>query len=319
MTSARTLVLASTSRYRRALLERLGLVHEAVAHRCDEDAYKDGSLAPDELARTLARAKAESVRSMHLDSFVIGSDQLLNLDGAVLGKPGTKERANAQLAMLSGRTHRLVTALAVITPDGSLHEHLEVHHMRMRTLRAEEIERYVDVDEPLDCAGSYRIERLGIALFERIDGHDFTAIEGMPLLALSNLLRREGFLLPRSAWALREERGDAPHEALAERGLACEVLTDLELERRLVGVGVSLGRVDETTATGPRLVQRDAKSVGVEVRVHALGERVLPVEENADLHVTRRPFVERREGVDRRRTVARDTPNERSIASWNGR
>lgn len=190
------LVLASTSPYRRALLDRLGLAYTAAAPRCDEAAYAALGLPPDELATTLARTKAESVRGDFPDALVIGSDQLLDLDGEVLGKPHTVDGARAQLARLAGRTHRLVTAVAVAHPDGRVDEHLEVHRMTLRPLSTDEIARYVEADRPLDCAGSYRIERLGITLFERIDGHDFTAIEGLPLVAVARILRASGLALP---------------------------------------------------------------------------------------------------------------------------
>jgi septum formation protein len=188
------LVLASTSPYRRDLLQRLGLAFEAVAPRCDEEALKDPSLPPRLLAQLLAREKALSVHES--DAFVLGSDQLVEIDGEVLGKPKSRERAVAQLARLAGRVHRLVTAFALVTPDGGIDEHVDVHTLHMRALSRAELERYVAADLPLDCAGSYKIERGGIALFERIEGADFTAITGLPLVALTTLLRRHGFALP---------------------------------------------------------------------------------------------------------------------------
>lgn len=188
------LVLASTSPYRRELLTRLGLPFDAVAPRCDEEALKDPALPPRLLAQLLAREKALSVHEA--DAFVLGSDQLVETDGEILGKPGSRERAVAQLVRLSGRVHRLVTAFALVTPDGAIDEHVDVHTLHMRSLSRVELERYVAADLPLDCAGSYKIERGGIALFERIEGDDFTAITGLPLIALSTRLRRHGFALP---------------------------------------------------------------------------------------------------------------------------
>ncbi len=190
-----TLVLASTSSYRRVLLERLGVPFVAEAHACDERAVQqDGAL--EEHAVALASAKAQSLAKKFPESYILGSDQIAEVGGTVLHKPGTKERACAQLAMLSGRTHRLLTAIALRGPDGSVQTALDVHTMHMRTLSAEEISRYVDADSPLDCCGSYKIECRGIALFERIDGADFTAITGMPLTRVSTLLRGVGFAIP---------------------------------------------------------------------------------------------------------------------------
>ena len=127
---------------------------------------------------------------------MLGADQLVELDGAVLGKPGDRARAHAQLAALSGRAHALHTAFALFTPSGSCSEHLDTHVLTLRALEANEIERYLDADQPYDCAGSYKIEQRGIALCERIEGGDFTAITGLPLVALTTALRAHGFALP---------------------------------------------------------------------------------------------------------------------------
>ncbi len=191
-----SLVLASTSPYRKRLLERLRVPFDAVAPDCDEGAVKRAGHAPDAVARLLARAKAESVRATHAGAFVLGGDQVAELDGEVLDKPGSVAAAEAQLARLAGRSHRLLTAIHLAGPDGFAREHLEVHHLRMRSLDAAAIARYVAADRPLDCCGSYRVESLGVALFERIEGEDFTAIEGIPLLATSAMLRDAGFRIP---------------------------------------------------------------------------------------------------------------------------
>jgi septum formation protein len=127
---------------------------------------------------------------------VLGSDQLVDLDGKVLGKPGSLAAAKDQLARLSGRTHRLITAVVLVCPGGLVHRHVDVTTLSMRALGSEEIARYVALDRPTDCAGSYKIERLGISLFTRISCEDFTAIPGLPLMAVTGLLRREGFLIP---------------------------------------------------------------------------------------------------------------------------
>lgn len=191
-----TLVLASTSVYRRELLDRLGLEVTATAPNCDEEALKDQALSPVQLAAHLARAKAASVAPRWPDAYIIGSDQLVELDGEVLGKPGSAEQAIAQLDRLQGRSHHLITAFALLHPDGPVTEHIDRHVLHMRALSLTEIKRYVAADRPLDCAGSYKIEARGIALCERIEGADFTAIMGLPLIALTTALRSQGFVVP---------------------------------------------------------------------------------------------------------------------------
>jgi septum formation protein len=191
------LVLASTSPYRRQLLERLGLAFEAAAPACDEAAEKArGPEEPLALAAHLARAKATSLRASHPGRYLLGGDQIAAVDGAILDKPGTEARAREQLARLCGREHRLITAICLAHPDGALDEHVDVCRLVMRPLEADEIARYVAHDRPLDCCGSYRVERLGVALFESIDAPDFTAIEGLPLMKVAATLRRAGFVIP---------------------------------------------------------------------------------------------------------------------------
>jgi septum formation protein len=189
------LVLASTSPYRRALLERLGVPFRCVAPSVDEDALKDPGLAPRDLARHLARAKAASVAAGAPGAVVIGSDQLVALDGRIHGKPGSVEAAVAQLLALAGRPHELVTALAV-THEGRWWEHTDVTTLWMRPITRAEAERYVAADRPTDCAGSYKLEERGITLFERIESNDHTAITGLPLIALTTMLRALGFAIP---------------------------------------------------------------------------------------------------------------------------
>jgi septum formation protein len=190
------LILASTSPYRRALLERLGVPFEVQRPLCDEDVLKRSGLSPHEVATRLAREKAQSIARTRRDAYVLGSDQLVDLNGEILGKPGTSEAAIAQLTRMAGRSHLLVTGMAMVTPRGSLLEHLDVHTLTLRSLHEAEIRRYVAREQPLDCAGSYKIESGGIALVERIEGDDFSAITGLPLLMLTTWLRREGFEVP---------------------------------------------------------------------------------------------------------------------------
>jgi septum formation protein len=193
----RDLILASTSPYRRALLERLGVPFRGVAPRVDEEALKAQGTdeTPEALAARLALAKADSVRDAFPEATVVGSDQLVALDGDVLGKPGTADRAVDQLRRLSGRSHRLITAMAVLD-RGRLVTHTDVTTLHMRPLTRAELARVVAADNPLDCAGGYKLEARGITLFERIDSADHTAIVGLPLIALTTILRDLGHEVP---------------------------------------------------------------------------------------------------------------------------
>jgi septum formation protein len=184
------LVLASTSPYRRDLLRRLGLPFETADPQVDEAALEQAG-DPIATARGLALAKTESAASAHKKAIVIGCDQVCALGSEILGKPGDRAGAIAQLARLAGQEHALITAVALAHKGGPT-EFVDVTMLRMRPLATAEIERYVDLDEPYDCAGSYRIERAGIALFDRIQGEDHTAIVGLPLLKLSAALRELG-------------------------------------------------------------------------------------------------------------------------------
>lgn len=189
------LILASTSPYRKSLLARLGVPFDCVAPACDEEALKDASLAPSELAEKLASAKAMSVKSQFPTAAILGSDQLATCEGRILGKPGSAERAIEQLLSLSGNEHSLITAICLVTPEKTFH-HTDVTTLRMRKLSRIEVERYVAADLPFDCAGSYKLEQRGIALFESIRSDDHSAITGLPLIAVTSLLRQCGFAIP---------------------------------------------------------------------------------------------------------------------------
>lgn len=189
------LILASTSRYRRALLERLGVPFQCETPQVDEEAFKSRGYSPRELAETLAAEKATSLSRAFPTATIIGSDQVAACEGRILGKPGTTERAIAQLESLAGRTHQLITAVAV-WHAGQLHRHTDVTTLHMRTLQRNELERYVAADEPLDCAGAYKLEQRGITLFSAIESADQTAIIGLPLIALTTMLCECGFVIP---------------------------------------------------------------------------------------------------------------------------
>ena len=148
-------------------------------------------------ALRLAIAKAAAVARDYPDALVIGSDQVAELDGLILDKPGTAGRARAQLAASSGREVHFHTALCLLdTRDGRRHTHVDHTRARFRTLEAAEIARYVEREQPLDCAGSFKCEGLGISLFEAIDNADPSALIGLPLIALARLLRETGVALP---------------------------------------------------------------------------------------------------------------------------
>jgi septum formation protein len=193
------LILASTSPYRAELLGRLGITFSTAAPRCDEEAAKEAAkakgLAPAVLAQQLAHDKARSIAEEQRDAFIIGADQLVELDGQVLGKPYTAERALDQLLAMRGRSHRLLTAICMLGPDGAVRQHLDVHTLSLRQLPESSLRRYISLDQPLDCAGSYKIEARGIALFSSIEGEDFTAITGLPLIKLTSWLLDAGFEL----------------------------------------------------------------------------------------------------------------------------
>lgn len=189
------LTLASTSRYRRELLERLRLPFAVARPEVDETALPGET--PLALAIRLAEAKAQAVaRTLTGDSWALGSDQVADLDGRPLGKPGGRNAAIAQLRAMSGGMVRFHTALCLAHADGRALAAIDLTEVRFRALADAEIERYVDAEQPFDCAGSFKSEGLGIALFESIDNRDPTALIGLPLIATCTLLRQAGFLLP---------------------------------------------------------------------------------------------------------------------------
>lgn len=189
------LVLASTSPYRRALLERLGVPFECVAPEVDETPGPgETALA---LAQRLAASKAASVAAGHADAIVIGSDQVARRGAEKLGKPGSVERCIEQLEASSGREVEFLTAVHVVNgPARTAESHVDVTVVRFRHLSRREIERYVAADRPLDCAGGFKAESLGIALFERIESTDPTGLTGLPLIWLAHALRRAGIAAP---------------------------------------------------------------------------------------------------------------------------
>jgi len=189
------LILASTSRYRKALLERLGQPFTAMAPACDEEALKDPAWSPRETAERLARAKAASLATSHPQDIIIGSDQVCALGHEILHKPGTPERAVDHLLRLQGRTHELITALVVTGPQG-IQTHTDITRLTMRPLDRAALTRYVAADQPVDCAGAYKLELRGISLFSSIASDDQSAIVGLPLVALTRMLVTWGMEIP---------------------------------------------------------------------------------------------------------------------------
>lgn len=187
------LILASTSVYRQELMKRLPLEFKAMAPLADEEAHKDPRMSPRQMAEHLAKVKAHSLRGPN--KIVIGSDQLVHFEGQKLGKPGSREKAVEQLLSMAGKSHELITAVCVSTEDEDI-IFTDVTRMHLRKLTRAEIERYIDQDQALDCAGAYKIEKAGISLMSKIETEDFTAIQGLPLLKLSEILRQKGFLIP---------------------------------------------------------------------------------------------------------------------------
>lgn len=177
------LILASTSSYRRAQLEQIGAVFECVSPDFDEEAEKDLTLAPEDMAAGLALGKAESLRLKYPGAAILGGDQLVVCEGEVLGKPGSAGAALQQLLKMSGKTHQLLTSICLITPQ-RVYQHIDVALMTMRDLSRQQLQAYIEFDSPLDCAGSYKLECAGIGLFDGIKSEDFSAIQGLPLITL---------------------------------------------------------------------------------------------------------------------------------------
>jgi septum formation protein len=191
----RSLVLGSTSRYRRELLARLGVPFEVAAPQVDETPWPGE--APQALARRLALAKARAVARQHPGAVVIGSDQVADLNGQPLGKPGNHERAVAQLQAMRGRTVVFQTAVAVVCLESGFEQlDLAPVSVMFRMLEDDDIERYLRAEQPYDCAGSAKSEGLGIALLDRIDSDDPTALVGLPLIRTCRMLRAAGIRLP---------------------------------------------------------------------------------------------------------------------------
>ncbi|MCT9843244.1 septum formation inhibitor Maf [Enterobacter sp. FS01] len=186
------LILASTSPYRRVLLEKLGLPFECAAPNVDESPQPGES--PRHLVVRLAQEKAKSLAARFPDHLIIGSDQVCVLDGMITGKPHTEENARQQLLKARGNIVTFYTGLALYNSStGHLQTECEPFDVHFRHLSEQEIDDYVRKERPLNCAGSFKSEGLGIALFDKLDGRDPNTLVGLPLIALCQMLRREHY------------------------------------------------------------------------------------------------------------------------------
>ena len=190
----RELILASESRYKKKILDRLRIAFSTTAPTIDETP-RSGESARD-LSRRLAQQKAETVANRHPNATVISTDQAAEVDGIILGKPGTNQNAFDMLQTLSGKTVSFFTSVGMIQPSASCLLHTEKVIVTLRQLEDHEITRYVKADMPLDCAGSFKVESLGISLFTSVKSKDPTALEGLPLIRLCQWLRDQGFEIP---------------------------------------------------------------------------------------------------------------------------
>lgn len=190
-----TLILASTSPYRKALLEKLGLPFQCAAPQVDETPLPGESAQA--LVARLAHAKASAIAGQHDHGLIIGSDQVCVCDGRILGKPGTVDKAVAQLMAAQGKCVTFYTGLCVLDAASGLAEQLiEPFTVHFRTLDEAAIRRYVEAELPLDCAGSFKCEGMGIVLFKALEGRDPNALIGLPLIGLIELLEGHGLTLP---------------------------------------------------------------------------------------------------------------------------
>jgi septum formation protein len=189
------LILASSSKYRKLLLDRLGIPFECQSPEIDESALADE--LPLDLSQRLAIEKAEVISQENPQAIIIGSDQLAAFKGEIIGKPGSFPAAFEQLSLFSGQVVEFHTTVSVQLLHSGFHEsHTDLTRVYFRTLKRDEIERYLEKEKPFDCAGSFKAESLGVTLFDRISSEDPTALIGLPLIRTSAILRRAGLCLP---------------------------------------------------------------------------------------------------------------------------
>ncbi|WP_101759416.1 nucleoside triphosphate pyrophosphatase [Oceanicoccus sp. KOV_DT_Chl] len=185
------IILASSSDYRRQLLTRLGLDFEYFSPDIDESAHIDESAQ--QLACRLAVEKTQAVATHYPNALIIGSDQVASANGSILNKPGNYQRAHQQLSACSGNAVHFYTGLALLNSQtNEIQSVVETFTVHFRTLTAANIGKYLSLEQPYDCAGSFKMEGLGIALFERLEGDDPNSLIGLPLIQLINLLKNQG-------------------------------------------------------------------------------------------------------------------------------
>ena len=188
------LILASESQYKKNILKRLEIAFSTDAPAIDETPHAGESARV--ISMRLAQQKAETIAARHPTTTVISTDQSAEVDGEILGKPGTIANAYTMLQKLSGKTVSFFTSVGFIAPNQPCLIHTEEVIATIRALDRQEIERYVAKDKPLDCAGSFKVESLGISLFTSVRSEDPTALEGLPLIRLCQWLRDQGFKIP---------------------------------------------------------------------------------------------------------------------------
>lgn len=187
------LILASTSKYRKNLLKQLQWPFEAIAPQVDESIHKQDGVAPQELAEKLSLLKARSILNTHPEAVVIGSDQVCSFNDIIFDKPENSQNAFNQLKMLAGNSHQLLTAVTILSTESSL-TWTNITTLTMRKLSDEDIKKYIEIDRPFDCSGSYKLESMGIKLFSKIEMSDHSAIIGLPLIDITNhLMSHFGF------------------------------------------------------------------------------------------------------------------------------
>ena len=189
------IILASSSIYRKSMLERLNLGFEIAIPNIDETAKEDE--LPSQLVMRLSCQKAKKIGESHSNALIIGSDQIACLDRQVLGKPGSRENAIRQLQCMSGQTIIFFTGLCLFNSESKESQSAIIpYEVCFRAINNDEIKRYLDMDSPYDCAGSFKSEKSGITLIKKMRGDDPTALMGLPLISLTEMLRNEGVIIP---------------------------------------------------------------------------------------------------------------------------
>ncbi|MEM5529802.1 Maf family protein [Gammaproteobacteria bacterium AS21] len=187
----KSLILASSSIYRKKLLDTLGFDYQCASPDIDETVHKDETSA--QLVARLALAKAQKVAHRHSNSLIIGSDQAATVDGIILNKPLTTAKAQQQLQLCSGKKVTFLTGLCLFDSSDNSHQLATIaYHVYFRELSSAEIAHYIAIEQPLNCAGSFKVEGLGISLFEKLEGDDFNSLIGLPVIELLNMLRAKG-------------------------------------------------------------------------------------------------------------------------------